>query len=221
MLDHLIPSEQLPRVDAEEAFVPLERASAKHTLDAKIKTDAWLDQLGANDTVTIDPLVEQELAAKTFAIMAGTVPLPPDRVEQQRKEAVLSLNTSPAVKAISTMLSAYQWEFVQQAHEIRAFVVASLLEEAQGKQPGNRLKALKLLGDITEVGLFTQKVQVEHKTDEREIEARLKEKLKAFIGPEITDVEDAVESSTTPAGAEPFIDDVLSDKNERQTDDGT
>ena len=57
-----------------------------------------------------------------------------------------------------------------------------------------RLKALGLLGKVTEVGLFTEKIEVK-KTDltEAEVDAKLKEKLARFMNvsdAEIIEVEE-------------------------------
>ena len=65
------------------------------------------------------------------------------------------------------------------------------------------MKALGLLGKVTEVGLFTDKIEVK-KTDltEAEIEAKLKEKLAKFIGvqdAEIVDAEEVEQEDERPA----------------------
>ena len=79
------------------------------------------------------------------------------------------------------MLTAYDWEFVQQAKEIRGYAVSKLLEECESPNANIRLKALGLLGKVTEVGLFTDKVEVK-KTDmsNEELDAKIKEKLQAL-----------------------------------------
>lgn len=80
------------------------------------------------------------------------------------------------------LLTAYDWEFVERAKEIRAFVVGRLVAETEDSKGSVRLKALELLGKVTEVGLFTDKVEVKKidATDE-EINARIKEKIGAFL----------------------------------------
>ena len=62
-----------------------------------------------------------------------------------------------------------------------------MLEECEHTNANIRLKALALLGKVTEVGLFTDKIEVK-KTDltEDEIDKKLKEKLAKFM-----DIEDA------------------------------
>ena len=89
------------------------------------------------------------------------------------------------------MLTAYDWEFVQQAKELRGYTVAKLIEETNNSNANIRLKALGLLGKVTEVGLFTEKIEVK-KTDmtEEEIDKRLKEKLTKFMDLSDADIVD-------------------------------
>ena len=88
-----------------------------------------------------------------------------------------------AVRHITGMLTAYDWEFVQMAKELRGYTVAKLFEETQSPNANIRLKALGLLGKVTEVGLFTDKIEIK-KTDltDEEIDRKLKEKLAKFMG---------------------------------------
>ena len=72
--------------------------------------------------------------------------------------------------------------------------MAKLIEETESPNANIRLKALGLLGKVTEVGLFTEKVEIK-KTDltEDEIDKKLKEKLAKFMGvtdASYTDVEE-------------------------------
>ena len=66
--------------------------------------------------------------------------------------------------------------------------MAKILEECEHPTASIRLKALALLGKVTEVGLFTEKVEVK-KVDmtEDEVDRKLKEKLAKFM--DVTDVE--------------------------------
>ena len=100
------------------------------------------------------------------------------------------------------MLTAYDWEFVNQAKELRGFVVAKLLEECEHPNANIRLKALGLLGKVTEVGLFTDKLEVKKQdVPEEEIDRKLKEKLAKFMDvtdTEYTDIEE-IEKPETPA----------------------
>lgn len=81
------------------------------------------------------------------------------------------------------MLSAYDWEFITQAHELRGYAVAKIVEETKHNDPRIRLQALSLLGKVTEVALFTERSEVRHvNMSDEELEAKLKEKLARFGG---------------------------------------
>jgi hypothetical protein len=89
------------------------------------------------------------------------------------------------------MVSAYQWKFIEQAEELRSMAVTKIVNETDHPDARVRLKALEMLGKVTEVALFTERVQVktEDITDE-ELEKRIREKLGKFMGKaEIVDVE--------------------------------
>ena len=108
------------------------------------------------------------------------------------------------------MLAAYDWEFVQQAKEIRGYAVAQLIEETKSTNANIRLKALGLLGKVTEVGLFTDKVEVKKaELSDTEIDAKIKEKLSKFMG-----VIDVVDVSEKP------VEDIDEPKQPDDTDEG-
>jgi hypothetical protein len=102
------------------------------------------------------------------------------------------------------MLSAYDWEFVEQAKNLRGMAVAKILEETNHPDARIRLKALDMLGRITEVALFTERIEVK-KTDmaDHEIDAKIKEKLNRFMG--VVDVEDVTEIDTNPQVSEHLL----------------
>jgi hypothetical protein len=93
------------------------------------------------------------------------------------------------------MLSAYDWEFVEQAKNLRGMAVAKILEETNHPDARIRLKALDMLGRVTEVALFTERIEVK-KTDlsDTEIDKKIKEKLNKFMG--VVDVEDISDVSS-------------------------
>ena len=79
------------------------------------------------------------------------------------KERLAKLKTPAAIQHLAGMLVAYDWEFVEQAK----------------------------LGNVTEVALFTERVEVK-KVDasEEEIEARLRERLGRYLRPiDVVDIE--------------------------------
>ena len=190
MLEHLI-SEDLDPVISEGppvGFVPLEKVSPENLIDAQSETAEWLNSLGLTDEKVQDQAATTTARAAFAAITTGTTP-------GNIQNALTSMKTPAAVQRLVGMLTAYDWEFVEQAKNLRGYTVAKLLEETENPNANIRLKALGLLGKVTEVGLFTDKIEVK-KTEmsDDEIETRIKEKLNRFMGVvDVLDVTDTVE----------------------------
>ena len=175
-------------------------AEPGEVLSAQVATASWLQELGAPpDDEVIEELEKADARRAFSAITTNT-----DTAEQ--KAALVQLKTPEAVRHITGMLTAYDWEFIEQAKELRGYTVAKLVEETQNPNANIRLKALGLLGKVTEVGLFTDKVEIK-KTDmtEDEIDKRLKEKLAKFMNVSdavATDIEEITPVSTNTRAPE-------------------
>ena len=195
MLEHLISHELDPVVceDSPTDFVGLELTRPDLLLGAQLKTADWLEQAGFADSNE----VTKEAAAST-ARAAFTSLTTAQNLETQR-EALTQLHCPEEIRHVIGMLTAYDWEFVNQAKELRGYVVAKLMEETTNPKADIRLKALGMLGKVTEVGLFTDKVEVKKadQTDE-ELDARIKERLNKLRGvmdvightPQVQDADD-------------------------------
>jgi hypothetical protein len=186
MLEHLINGEFHPEVvDATAGVVPFEKADPTTTIDAKVKTAQWLKDLELEDA-EIETKAAADTARKSFASLVSGQPV------GNTQQALANLKTPAAVQHLVGMLTAYDWAFVEQAKELRGFAVAKILEEVEHPDARIRLKALDMLGKVTEVALFTERIEVK-KTDmsDVELEARIKDKLNRFMG--VIDVVDVVE----------------------------
>jgi hypothetical protein len=185
MLEHLIDFE--PEVsNNSHGFLSLEKNTPSSTVDAKVNTLDWLQQLGAVDTDTKADELDTQHARKAFANIVSATP------DEITHTSLAEVKTPQAVRHLVTMLTAYDWEFVERAKELRGYTVAKILEECENPSANIRLKALALLGKVTEVGLFTDKIEVK-KTElsNAEIDAKIKEKLNRFMG--VVDVVDVGE----------------------------
>jgi len=194
MLEHLIEFE--PEViDYSGKPTPLEKEHPADVIDAKVNTTEWLKGLGAADTDTVVTQAEVQAARASFTNLISSAPA------EITHEHLTQIKTPVAVQHLVGMLTAYDWEFVHQARELRGYTVAKLLEECENPNANIRLKALGLLGKVTEVGLFTDKIEVK-KTDltDEEIDKKLKDKLAKFMN--VTDaepIEDIEVSNPLPA----------------------
>jgi hypothetical protein len=151
------------------------------------------------DVDQVTTRLETEAARQAFNSVVTAAP------DAHTHHQLAEIKTPEAVRHLVGMLTAYDWEFIQQAKELRGYTVAKLVEETQHPNANIRLKALGLLGKVTEVGLFTEKIEVK-KTDltEDEIDRKLKEKLAKFMDvtdADVVDVETKIndDESTTDA----------------------
>lgn len=154
----------------------VEHATASEMAQAMLNTANLMQELGIPSDEDIDARMQRQEAREAFSAINF------DPEDEKQKLALAKLKTPEAVQHLVGMLSAYDWEFVNQAKELRGYTVAKILELAEDSDKRIRLKALKMLGDVTEVGLFTTKVEVKNvNADEAEINRRLQEKLEAML----------------------------------------
>jgi len=186
MLEHLIYGEFHPEVvDATAEVLSFEKADTATTIDAKVKTAQWLKDLELDDE-EVETKADAEAARKSFAsIVTG-------QSVATTQQALANVKAPVAVQHLVGMLTAYDWAFIEQARELRGYAVAQILEEVKHPDARIRLKALQMLGTVTEVALFTERVEVK-KTEmsDVELEMRIKEKLNRFMG--VIDVVDITE----------------------------
>lgn len=86
---------------------------------------------------------------------------------------------------LEALLESYDYDVVQDAKRLRAYVTNRLLEESNNPDPKIRLRALENLGKISDVGLFVERRElVVSQKSEQELEAELKERLSQLLNPE-------------------------------------
>lgn len=192
MLEHLIHGEFHPEVvDATAEVLSFDKADPTTTIDAKVKTAEWLKNLELEDE-EIETKADAEAARKSFASLVT------GQSVATTQQALTSVKAPAAVQHLVGMLTAYDWAFVEQAKELRGYAVAQILEEVKHPDARIRLKALDMLGKVTEVALFTERVEVK-KTEmtDKELETRIKDKLNRFMG--VIDVVDVSEEKSDEA----------------------
>ena len=192
MFDHLIEFEPEVFCNTPSTVLDTDEVAPAAALDAKIKTKDWLAELGAVDSDAIATDLDTQAARETFANLTTSSP------DAASHAAIAQIKTPEAVRHIVGMLTAYDWEFVQQAKELRGYAVAKLVEETTNPSANIRLKALGLLGKVTEVGLFTDKIEI--KKDEltdTELDQRIKDKLAKFMG--VVDILEVTDADPLPA----------------------
>ena len=191
-LEHLVSASAadfVPDVLSDNApFTPAESLTTAQTLSAQIKTSEWLSQFQDEDDEILSE-VQQEKITQTFDALI--------KADPRAKQKLMQLDLPEEIKSAVGMVTAYQWKFVEQAEELRSMAVANIVKEVHHPDARIRLKALELLGKVTEVALFTDRVAIKNEevTDE-ELDARIKEKLGRYMGTvDIVDVDELPEKS--------------------------
>lgn len=186
-LEHLVTASAadfVPDISSDsKPFTPLEDTTPAQTLNAQIKTSQWLKEFAEDDEEILSE-AQQEKTVDAFNALTTQDP--------RAKQKLLQLDLPEEIKAAVGMVTAYQWKFVEQAEELRSMAVANIVKEVQHPDARIRLKALEMLGKVTEVALFTDRVSVksEDVTDE-ELDKRIKEKLGKYMGAvDVVDVEE-------------------------------
>lgn len=189
MLEHLIDGAFEPDVvDITQAvLLPFDKADPADTIDAKVKTADWLQKLELDDSAIQDKAASQAARQSFASLVTG-------QTIQNTQAALTNVKTPAAVQHLVGMLTAYDWQFVEHAQELRGYAVAQILEEVKHPDARIRLKALDMLGKVTEVALFTERIEVK-KTDmtDHELEQRIKDKLNKFM--QVVDVVDVSDNA--------------------------
>ena len=184
MLDHLVHFE--PEVTSRGSFEKLDDATPSDTLSAQVATEQWLAEMGVDDDEVVANQQQTQAARKAFNAVTT------DATTTEQKANLAELKSPAAVRHLTGMLAAYDWQFIDMAQEIRGYTVAKLVEETKSPNANIRLKALIALGKVTEVGLFTEQIEVKKiEMSDAEVEQRIKDKLAKFMG--VIDVVDVSE----------------------------
>jgi hypothetical protein len=178
LLEHLVnasAADFVPDITSDAtSFTPLDPLTSTETFNAQIKTSAWLKTLTEEDDEILNE-AQEEKVADTFNALVTQDP--------KAKQKLLELELPEEIKSAVGMVTSYQWRFIEQAEQLRSMSVAKIVKETDHPDARIRLKALEMLGKVTEVALFTDRVQI--KTDEisdEELDAKIKEKLSRYMG---------------------------------------
>lgn len=118
-----------------------------------------------------------------------------DLAENEPQANKVLLKKASAIKPatyhdVKALLDEFSVRVVDSAVQIRLLVTNKLLLESGNEDPKIRIRALELLGKITDVGLFTEKTEVTiHQQSTQDLTASLRAKIRKLMLPdEIEDV---------------------------------
>lgn len=187
MLEHLLEIEYESEVlDAPaDGFTPIKKIDTAELLEGQIQTTDWLKELGASTDEEVLEHAQEEIARDAFKALVAN--------PTEAKAALQKVTLPPAIQKIVGMLTAYDWAFVEQAKELRGMAVAKIVEETDHPDARIRLKALELLGKVTEVGLFTERISVKKEDmSDDELDQKIRDKLAQLqktVDAEATEIE--------------------------------
>ena len=168
----ILPTANIPLPDDFESEEPTTDALKIKIAAATMKV---LSEAGAEIPVSTAEKKEAEEIFKTF-----TNPEATDKITTAQTKA---LSVPATVQHLYAMLSDYDHQVVQEAVQLRRFVTNKLIEDAGLSDPRHRLKALELLGKISDVGLFSEKTEITVRNlSPEDLETQIKSKLYKILG---------------------------------------
>jgi predicted ATP-grasp superfamily ATP-dependent carboligase len=128
---------------------------------------------------------DKEVAEQTaYAIAAN---------EEKSNKKLVKKDLKPAAYGeVKTILDAYSTRVVENAMQIRLLVTNKLIIDSDSPDDRTRLRALELLGKITDVGLFTEKSEVTiNNRSTQDLLESVRAKIQRLMHP--VDIEDVTE----------------------------
>lgn len=142
----------------------------------------------ADHGLDLEPTVEDEDTAAKLAIAYADDPEKTSKKVTTKKAATL---TPASIVLTNNILQEFGHSVAESATQIRYLVTNKLLLESENDDPRIRIRALELLGKISDVGLFAEKteVTVTHQSTE-DLRNKLRGKLEKLVQP-VDDIAEA------------------------------
>lgn len=177
----VIPDPTRPLPDDFESEEP---TSFQERVRIAAATAKRLLEAGAEIPVATQDKKEAEAIFQAYTNPEQKNP-PPNKVQQV-------LNTPATVQHLYMMLSEYDHQVVQEAVQLRRYVTNKLIEDTNLTDPRHRLRALELLGKISDVGLFSDKTEITVKNvTQEELEQQIRSKLFNILSKNAKDVDES------------------------------
>jgi len=171
------------KVDDEPYELEETDAGYMATLEAAANTARLLESAGLDIEFGDEDMDEAAAVARQAARA-------PHVLQQKSSIKALTKKTPAALLLTERILQEFGHQVVEEATQVRHMVVNKLIQETENPDARIRVKALELLGKVSDVGLFTEKqeITITHQTSD-DLRARLKRKLEKLI--DVTPIEDA------------------------------
>ena len=168
-----------------ELNVPVKKGKSSADLKTRVKAAAnTAKELGEHGIDLTPTKEDKDTAARLSVAYADD----PEDVSKQATEKRMSTLTPASLVLTDSILKQFGRSVVESSVQIRHLVTNKLIEETENPDPRVRIRALELLGKISDVGLFAEKseVTITHQSTD-DLRERLRSKLTKLVNP----VEDA------------------------------
>jgi hypothetical protein len=147
-----------------------------------------------------------------------------DLAENEDKANKKLVNKSSPIKkpatyyAVNDILKEFSVKVVENATQIRLLVTNNLILETANEDPKIRIRALELLGKITDVGLFTEKSEVTiNQRSSKELVDSLRAKIHKLMAPtDVVDVKEVKVNGQTVDLGEVFDEEPITDVADKE-----
>jgi len=158
----------------------------KDRMESAANTAKELEKHG----LEVEPTKEDKDVAAKLAVAYADNPAKTSKKVTPKKIAAL---TPASLILTDSILQEFGRSVVESSVQIRHLVTNKLLLETDNPDPRVRIRALELLGKISDVGLFAEKseVTITHQSTD-DIKEKLRSKLAKLVNPQ-SEVEDAIE----------------------------
>ena len=172
-----------------EIGVPMGDAVGAMDLAARAEVMANTVEHLSQHGLHVEPNKEDEDVAARLAMAYAE---DPEKTSKKVSMTRATKLTPPSLVLTSNILREFGHNIAESATQIRHLVTNKLIEETENPDPRVRIRALELLGKISDVGLFSEKTEVTitHQTTD-DLKENLRKKLMKLTTP-VDDIEDAV-----------------------------
>jgi len=168
-----------------ELNVPMKKGKPSADLKTRVEAAANTAKELGEHGIDLEPTKEDKDAAARLSVAYAD---DPEDVSKKVTEKKMSTLTPASLVLTDSILKQFGRSVVESAVQIRHLVTNKLIEETENPDPRVRIRALELLGKISDVGLFAEKseVTITHQSTD-DLRERLRSKLTKLVNP----VEDA------------------------------
>ena len=171
-----------------EVGIPVSEGADSSDLKEKAEAACNTAQELAEHGLDLEPTKEDKDVA---AALSTSYAENPGKTSKKATNKNISKLTPASLVLTAAILQEFGHSVAENAAQIRHLVTNKLLIESENQDPRIRMRALELLGKISDVGLFAEKseVTVTHQSTD-DLRAKLRSKLEKLVEP--AEIEDAV-----------------------------